>query len=154
MIPSILLIYFNYWLWTVIQKPTEGKLNLFVCKNLSLDCLRLLMSIVFESVWFFSRTAYSLLRGGWCQWVVISTVAGDPPQSLHFPAEPSPEAGGELWTDREGASVRSLLDVMSTCCMFHELCWVVLTTYYELQRSWQRSGHSSLSGAFTQFERF
>lgn len=126
--------------------PTEGKSNFFctrdISKNSRIDCLGLLMflqirvvekgkkamtKIRSDSVWLFSRTENSLLRGGRCQWVVISTVAGDPPQSLHLPAEPSPEAGGELWTDREGASVRWLPDVRSACCVFHELCWVLLT---------------------------
>lgn len=52
-----------------------------------------------------------MLRGGRRQRIVLSAVVGDPPQSLHLPAEQSLKTGGELRTDREGL----LSDVLFVC---------------------------------------
>lgn len=57
------------------------------------------------------RTAHSVLCGGRRQWIVLSAVVGDPPQSLHLPAEQSLKTGGELRTDREGL----LSDILFVC---------------------------------------
>lgn len=67
------------------------------------------------------RPAHSVLRGGRRQRIVLSAVAGDPPQSLHLPAEQSLKTGGELRTDREGLLSGTLIsrlcgnDILSLC---------------------------------------
>lgn len=110
--PRRVLIYVSRW---NLKKRNQ-------LENKSTEQMKALTTIILsDCVEFLFRTAYSVLRGGWRQWVLVSAVAGDPPQSLHLPAEPSPEAGGELWADREGLCMRSLHGAMSTCCMFHEL---------------------------------
>lgn len=55
-----------------------------------------------------SRAAHSVLCCGRHQWVVLSALAGDPPQSLHLPAEQSPKTGGNLRTNWEGLLIEKL----------------------------------------------
>lgn len=92
-----------------------------------------------------SRAPHVVLCGGGRQWVVLPAVAGDPPQSQHFAAEQIPEAGGELWTDREGLQIENW---MCLCCFIpscHELVYSSLnqsrhhTCHCEIQRTWFHS---------------
>lgn len=55
-----------------------------------------------------SRAAHSVLCCGRHQWVVLSALAGDPPQSLHLPAKQSPKTGGNLRTNWEGLLIEKL----------------------------------------------
>ncbi len=77
----------------------------------------------------FSRAAHSVLCGGRRQRVVLSALAGDPPQSQHLPAEQSPKTGGELRTDREGLQsekLTCLCSISSWCRDYLLFCRLVL----------------------------